>query len=213
MKRLIIGSVSGLSILTLSLLLIGSTRHHVVGQPSSQTLKDRAQLEGGRLRIADASYHRLVYNDLPSLIQDSSTIVIGTTRHNRCQLSADGQNITTNYEVVIKEVVKGDVGVGEVITVSTPGGLKVFDKSTSAVVEIPDFRRPLNGRDYVFFLGIDKPRGFFPLVGGFQGAFELPTDGKGVLPSDGRLGAPLRQRFENKGVDLFLKELRHAVTK
>jgi hypothetical protein len=173
---------------------------------SQQTLEERARQAGGRLIISDDSPNRIAYNDLADIADNSSAIVIGVAVSNRCRLSADGQYITTDYQVNILESLKGDMPQG-MITVRTPGGLRVFDKSTSAFIQVPHFRRPINGGTYVFFLGPDYGNNTFPLAGGFQGAFKLSTDGK-VTPSDDRPASPLRQRHKGKDNKEFLKELR-----
>jgi hypothetical protein len=216
MRKQILGSVGILAILVFGFSYINATRTlrtraNSVNDSSSLSLKERAQQAGGKLIISDTSQQSIIYNDLNGLAKASTAVIVCATKSNRCRLSSNGQYVTTDYQVLVNEVLKGSMRAGNIITASTPGGLKVFDRSTSMLIQVPDFRRPINGRTYLFFLNQSGENSMLALTGGPQGAFELPGNGKGVRPSDLRPDHPLVRKYKNKDVKEFLKEVRQAV--
>jgi hypothetical protein len=157
--------------------------------------------------VGEFNTHTWLTFDLDSLAKASAAIVVGRPSRNVCRLSANGQLITTNYEVEVQEVVKGSLQQGGTITVKLPGGKVNFEDGTSAEVRTPGFRKMVNNSTYVLFLeAIENEPGSFRLVGGPQGLFAIPSEG-GINPH-GRTTDPVV--FKNKGKDkeTFLKEVR-----
>lgn len=148
---------------------------------------------------------------MPELVQRSTVVVVGTTRHGIAQRSADGQTFTTDYQVVLEQVIKGEFKQGETITVSLPGGVGNYEKGTVEVVVAPNFPKLQSGRKYALFLNAaaDATRILTP-TNGPQGMYELPTNGAQVrhygrsllLPPDDP-NAP--------SVEAFLKAVRSYV--
>jgi len=116
-------------------------------------------------------------------------------------------------KVRVEEVLKGKGNPAEVITISSPGGLKIFSSSTSALVQVPDFRQPRNGRRYAFFLDDGShARGSFKMTAGFQGAFELPGDGSDVKGSDRRTSNSLLMgKVRKANTASFMMELKSSI--
>lgn len=192
----------------IALLLLGATTARYQGvQNAGMTLRERAEQSGGRLTVTDNSYHAIHYADIRSMINDSETIVVGTTLRNECQLTPDDKNINTIYQVHIEEVLRGTVKVGQIITLSVPGGLKVFSSSAWTAVQVPDFRQLRNSKRYTFFLQRNPTNYSFTLTGGFQGAFELPNDGSDVKPTDLRANS-VGGKLKDKRVSSFLNSIR-----
>lgn len=202
--------------------VVGAIGLFIAGtNPSSQrargsdqpTLREQAERTGGNVIVKDSSYNHPPYNNVKTLVQDSATILTGIVLSNECVLTADGMNVNTKYQVRIHEVLKGTGKPGQVIAVNSPGGLKVFTNKTYAVVQIPDFRPPRNGRRYAFFLDAGPVAGPFKMIAGFQGAFELPTDGSVVKASDRRTDKAASGNLLRRDVNSFLADLRASVTK
>ena len=202
--------------------VVGAIGLFVAGtNPSSQrargsdqlTLREQAERTGGNVIVKDSSYNHASYNNVKTLVQDSATILTGVVLSNECVLTADGMNVNTNYRVRIDEVLKGTGKRGQMIAVNSPGGLKVFTNTTYAVVQIPDFRPPRNGRRYAFFLDAGSVAGTFKMTAGFQGSFELPTDGSVVKSSDRRTEKASSGNLRGRDVSSFLADLRASVIK
>src|SRR5262252_2679244 len=117
MRRIILSSVSVIAICFAVALLLTPPRNPAAVDNLSTVLKEQAQRSGGKLRIVDTSHHAVFYQNMSELIKDSEAIIVGQTVHNRCRLTSDGQSVTTNYDVAVREVLRGDLNAGETITI------------------------------------------------------------------------------------------------
>lgn len=183
-------------LICLSLLAIALVRRvRSQGTQSSTDSQERAMIEAvrrGGLREAARIKGRYVASintsywlkfDLESLTKNSAVVVIGTPLSSVCRLTPDGEQITTEYQINIKEVIKGNVLPDEKVNLSLPGGTVVFEDGTSAEIRTPDFERLENGKTYILFLSRKKGAAdSFVATGGAQGLFELPADKSGVKP-------------------------------
>lgn len=150
--------------------------------------------------------------DLESLTKNSASIIIGTPISSTSQLTADGQSITTKYQVKVKESMKGTLLPDEMVQVSLPGGKVVFEDGNSAEIKTPDLEQMEESKTYILFLSQDKSAaGSFNLTGGGQGLFELLSDKLMVKPH-GHF-SDVVQKYKNKDIEEFLEEIRAAVRK
>ncbi|MET0621838.1 MAG: hypothetical protein ABW250_02550 [Pyrinomonadaceae bacterium] len=186
----------------------------------TQPLKERVAQAGRNLMIAKSADFSTSYDDLAALARDSDLVIVGTTLTNRCFLTADGKNVTTNYIVEAQDVLKGDLKKGARIKVSTPGGRVSFGDHYAQVSVVGGYRKMQNNMTFVLFLKKNDgnaeyqlPYGndFFVTLGGAQGIFELPADGSGVKPANIRRNHTAVKAHKDKGVKNFLKEVRDAV--
>jgi len=89
---------------------------------------------------------------MEALTKNSVTVVVGTVvKKLGGRLEGEGELISTDYEVVINENIKGGLTKGRTITVSLPGGSIEFDDGTSAEVRTPQFEHVNPGGDCVLF--------------------------------------------------------------
>ncbi|HYX71186.1 MAG TPA: hypothetical protein VE732_00325, partial [Nitrososphaera sp.] len=120
--------------------------------------------------------------------------------------------ITTEYQINVNEVIKGNLLPDEKLNLSLPGGTVVFEDGTSAEIKTPGFEGLENGKTYVFFLSTKKGAAYsFVATGGVQGLFELPADKSGVKPKGH--DSDLVQKYKDRAVGDFLEEIRAAVRK
>lgn len=119
---------------------------------------------------------------LEVLGRESKAIVIGKALRNVSRQSANGQEITTDYEVRIQEAIKGDLQPNATITVSMPGGLVRKADGSLHEVRTPRVRKMQNGKTYALFLKAKNPNDdlFTPLRGS-QGIYEIPANGTRVV--------------------------------
>src|SRR5437762_3314942 len=69
--------------------------------PGQRTLKEQAQVSGGRFATLDRSHHNIFFTDIEHISRASARIVIGTIQKNNCHLSSDAKSITTDYVVTV----------------------------------------------------------------------------------------------------------------
>jgi hypothetical protein len=161
--------------------------------------------------VVNRPAHSFVKFDLESITKKSAAVVIGTAVSNLSRLSPDGQQITTDYQFEVLEVLKGKgVETGN-IEVSLPGGRVVFEDGTAAQVNVPGFRKMENGKTYVLYLSERGPEhSSFAVTGGPQGIFEVVDGGLSVKPHGTALD-PLAQKYKvEKAAKSFIKEARKA---
>jgi hypothetical protein len=172
-----------------------------------KTLRERAKRAGSATASA---YPRNLkrYDDLGSLAQESSAIVIGRVESKAASLLQPAETlIVTDFQVTINNVFKGEFISGQTIKVREPGGHYDFGDGTSADVQMPDFwKNPEIGDQAVFFL-TKKADGVFSLVGGPQGMFQItgPT-----IASAARAEDTLSQTYTGKSAVSFIAEVRDA---
>lgn len=175
-------------------------------------LREAARIKGRHV-VSDRVRGEAIYADLEALASHSDVVVVGTAVQNVCQLTPEGDNITTNYEVRVDQTFKGAVKRGGAVRVGLPGGMVQFEDGTSAEVRVPGFRKMEDGKTYVLFLSEQKNRpGFFEVVGGPQGLFELSADSV-TVKSHGRPIDVVASKYKDKDQRAFLKEVRDAAKK
>jgi hypothetical protein len=177
--------------------------------PDTRTLKEKAKVNGRFVRTEEPSALP-PSQSVEEISHLSSAVIIGTTESNACRLSADGKQITIDYQVKVQEVLKGGIAQGQTITVSLPGGRVSFDDGTTAEIKTPWFRKMENGKTYILFLS-DGEKGVFVTTGGPQGVYGTSeTDGT-IKTHSGRLRDPA---WKYNGMDKrkFLDAVRKSVS-
>jgi hypothetical protein len=158
--------------------------------------------------------------DVGSLAAKSKIIVIGTPTTSMCRLSSDGTYITTDYNVQLEQVLKGDLRLtanpsqttSTSLTVKLLGGYVKFEDGTSAVMLTPGFKKMEIGKRYVLFLSDrDKTRpGDLILTGGPQGLFEITGDSK--IQPHGRDIDKVKQ-YKDADAQAFFQTIRESIKK
>lgn len=203
----------------LSAAVVGGRASKPQDVPSERRAQTAAARRGGyrelaRLKgeiVADIPANSHVKFDLDTITKKSAAVVIGTAVSNVCRLSPDGQQITTDYQVQVQEVLKGKGVHAGAIEVSLPGGRMVFEDGTSAQVNTPGFRRMENGKTYVLFLSERAPgRKSYAVTGGPQGIFEIVDDGASVRPYGNARDLIAQKYKDEKEARNFLKDARKA---
>jgi hypothetical protein len=213
-----------MAVLTLSLAPAFRALAQADGARNVPTLKEKVKRTGtGKFVSHKAADFSVAHDDLDSLARHSEIVVVGTALENRCFLTADGKNITTNYIISVQEVIKGNLSPGSTIKLSTPGGRYSFDAANYAEVKVNGgYKRIENGKQYLLFLNkndgnseyqLKYGNDFFITVGGPQGVFHLPPDGTGVQPANMRRAHPAVQKYKGKRNEEFVNEARQAVRK
>ena len=204
---------------TLMALLVGAAVLVVLGaigrQPApaltvDQTLKAKAK-EARRLIQTENPVRPGRYANLSALVGESAAVLIGTPQTNISKLTADGTNITLDYQVKVEYVYKGNLRESDIVTISLPGGMVKFEDGSTAEVRTPGFRKMQDGKTYALFLATKANNAFVP-IGGPQAIFEIPTTNvtravksHTLVPTDPML------KYDGMNVTDFLRELRRAV--
>lgn len=117
------------------------------------------------------------------LVNESRFIAIGRALRNACHSSQDGSRVTTDYQIQIQNVLKGDLQPDSVISVSMPGGLLNQANGRVLVVRSRYVRKMQNDRTYLMFLADAPAGGNAPLtvVRGSQGLYEVPANGDRLI--------------------------------
>jgi hypothetical protein len=135
------------------LFIIGATRRQSAPATiADQTLKAKAKA-GRRLILTENPVGPGRYANLSALVGDSAAVLIGTPQTNISKLTADGTNITLDYQVKVEYVYKGNLRESDIITISLPGGMVKFEDGSTAEV-----RTPVSGK-----CRMENPMRFFSL--------------------------------------------------
>lgn len=169
-------------------------------------LREAAKLKGHYVREFDPHWD-IGRFDVEALTKNSAAVVVGIpAKAQATRLASEGQLIYTDYDVIVREVMKGKVAAGDTIKVGLLGGRVRFEDGTSAEVETPMFEHAKVGRTYVFFLYEDgSAAGTYALMGGPQGLVEI--DG-GNVKSHGRPADPVAVQSRGMRKEAFLREAR-----
>lgn len=150
--------------------------------------------------------------DLESLTSHSAAVVMGTPVNSSSSLSANGERITTEYQLKVSRIFKGQLEENGLIKVVVPGGKVTFEDGTSAEILTPDLGPITKNQTYVLFLHQSKDgTGNFWLTGGGQGLFEVPASAWGIKPLGDK--KDLVQRHKDQTVNDFFDEIQRAVKK
>jgi hypothetical protein len=218
-RLLILGLCAALTVIAVGVSFAGSKTTQSQNSPSERRAVLDAARRGGYRELAKLKgsitvtrpVHSFVKYDLETITKKSAVVVIGHVLNNACHISPDGQQVTTDYQVQVQEVLKGKVSEGSTIEVNLPGGLVVFEDGTSVQVNTPGLRKMQNGKTYVLFLTERGPEfSSFVLTGGSQGLFEIVDGGLSVKPYGNSID-PLVQKYkQEKEAKLLLKRARQA---
>jgi len=177
-------------------------------------LRGAAKLKGHYIADFDPHWDFGRFN-IESLTKNSAAVVVGVVGQDLGgHLTESGKVILTNYEVVIQEVIKGEVLEGTNVIVSLPGGRVQFEDGTTAELRTPTFEHVKPGGTYTFFLSeVEKSPGTYTLTGGPQGLVELIDSG--VVKSHGRDTDPIAEQTTGKDKDRqsFLMDVREQAKK
>lgn len=175
-------------------------------------IKEAARIKGNYISYRDP-HPDWVSLDLEKLTKGSAAVIVGVPVRNVCKLSENGQTILTVYDVLVQEVLKGDVQQGGEIKVALPGGKVAFADGSTAEIVTPDFEKMVNGRKYALYLSQYEIRpGVYELTAGPQGMIEMSDDGTKVK-SQARETDPVKKQVKDKDVKAFLKDARRQAVK
>lgn len=119
---------------------------------------------------------------LDVLGRESKAIVIGKPIRAIGKQSANGQQVTTDFDVQIQEVIKGDLQPNATITVSMPGGLIKEADGNLREFRTPRVRKMNLGKNHALFLKAKNPNdNLFTPLRGSQGIYEIPANGTRVI--------------------------------
>jgi hypothetical protein len=212
-KHIVIAVIVGLAV---SSLVFGFARSRS-GSPQNKSpsapirsLREKAKLRGNYTIVAQSNAPRQ-YEEMATLVHDSAAIITGTVANKAAQMLSPAEDfIVTDYQITVKDRIKGQVRPGETITLRLPGGRIQFDDGTSAEVNIRNFSRsPEVGKIYTFFLR-KKSDANFSLVGGQQGLFEIS---KARIEPQAQTEDKLAKTYQNMSLESFLKEIRQVNVK
>lgn len=173
-------------------------------------LREAAKLKGHYVHEFDPHWD-FGQCDLEGLSKNSAAVIVGVpVKTLAARLEPGGGGVVTDYEVAVREVIKGELKPGATVKVGLAGGRVEFDDGTSAEVKTLDFEHMKPGGTYAIFLSEDESApGTYTLTGGPQGLVELVEGGK--VKSHGRDTDRSAQEAKDKDRNDFLKELRtHA---
>lgn len=162
--------------------------------------------------------HRIIETEEPewrinvpvqALVNESRIIAVGVPLRNQCRQAQNGQ-VTTDYQVRLQEVIKGNVQPEAVISVKMPGGLVTEADGTLLEARARRVRKMQNGKTYILFVKNAPGQGdsYTPLRGS-QGLYEIPLNGNRVI----HLGRSFDLPPANDGelVSVFLQQIRALV--
>src|SRR6185295_1380379 len=115
--------------------------------------------EGARIKKRFVSSERTTgwaKYDLESLTSHSAAVIMGTPLNSSSSLTTNGERITTEYQIKVSRIFKGQVQDNSLIRVSVPGGKVIFEDGTSAEILTPDLGPITKNQTYVLFLHPSK---------------------------------------------------------
>lgn len=171
--------------------------------------------EGARIKkrfVSTESTTGWAKYDLESLTSNSAAVVMGTPLNSSSSLTANGERITTEYQIKVSRIFKGQLPENSLIRVSVPGGKVIFEDGTSAEILTPDLGPITKNQTYVLFLHPSKnDTDIFQLTGGGQGLFEVSSSAGAVKPLGDK--KDILQRHKDQSVNDFIEEIERAVKK
>jgi hypothetical protein len=180
--------------------------------PTTTAVRNGGLREAAKLKRVYVSSERTsgwAKYDLEGLTSASSAIIIGTPLSSSSRLSASGDRVITEHEIKIERVVKGNLKPSESISLVVPGGKVTFEDGSSAEIRTLDLGPIAEQKRYVFFLRSSEDKvDAFSLIGGGQGAFELPAPDANVRPLGAR--TDIVQKHKNQKVSAFVEEVEKA---
>jgi hypothetical protein len=149
------------------------------------------------------------YDTVDALARDSAAIVVGSVESKASQFLAPAEKmIVTDFQIRVRDALKGTLESGRAISVRTPGGRVDLADGKYAEVKMPDFwKYPEVGKLYVFFLE-SRTDGTYVLRGGPQGLLEITP--AGTIKTQVRTEDKLMQNYDGKSLNSVLAEIRKA---
>jgi hypothetical protein len=157
--------------------------------------REAARIKGHYVGTVDPYWDWASF-DLETLTKSSAAVVIGMPESSKGQLNSNGEMIMTQFDVRVKEAIKGALAENSVVKVALPGGKVDFEDGTSAELQTPDFERMLEGRKYLLFLYANRNGSdVYLLTGGPQGLFEMK--GQAGIKAHARSSDPAVKEVQN----------------
>lgn len=178
----------------------------------AEGLRGAAKLKGHY--VADFNPHPdFGLYDVEALTKNSAAVVVGVGGPSvGSYLTQSGDNIRTDYQVIVEDTIKGNFIDGSTIIVSLAGGLVRFEDGTSAEIKTPTFEHVKSGNRYVLFLTeVDGVPGKYTLTAGPQGLVSLHENGS--AKSHGRSTDPVAVQARETNKVAFLKNVREQAKK
>jgi len=161
--------------------------------------KEAARIKGHYVGTVDPYWDWASF-DLETLTKSSAAVVIGIPEKSKGQLNSNGEMIVTQFDVRVKETIKGTHAENSVVKVALLGGRVDFEDGTSAELRTRDFEPMLEGRKYLLFLYANRNGSdVYLLTGGPQGLFELK--GQAGIKAHARPNDPAVKEVQNLNED------------
>ena len=161
--------------------------------------KEAARIKGHYVGTVDPYWDWASF-DLETLTKSSAAVVIGIPERSKGQLNSNGEMIVTQFDVRVKETIKGTHAENSVVKVALLGGRVDFEDGTSAELRTRDFEPMLEGRKYLLFLYANRNGSdVYLLTGGPQGLFELK--GQAGIKAHARPNDPAVKEVQNLNED------------
>jgi hypothetical protein len=168
--------------------------------------REAARIKGHYVGTVDP-YWDWANFDLETLTKSSAAVVIGIPEMSKGKLNSNGEMILTQFDVRVKEAIKGPVAENSVVKVALLGGRVDFDDGTSAELLTRDFERMHEGRKYLLFLYANRDGSdVYLLTGGPQGLFELK--GHAGIKAHARPNDPAVKEVQNLTEDGLLEKVK-----
>ena len=161
--------------------------------------REAAKIKGHYVGTVDPYWDWASFG-LETLTKSSAAVVIGIPERSKGQLDSNGEMIVTQFDVRVKETIKGTHAENSVVKVALLGGRVDFEDGTSAELRTPDFEPMLEGRKYLLFLYANRNGSdVYLLTGGPQGLFELK--GQAGIKAHARTNDPAVKEVQNLSED------------
>lgn len=169
--------------------------------------REAARIKGHYVGTVDPYWDWASFK-LETLTKSSAAVIIGIPEKGRGQLESNGETIVTQFDVRVKEVIKGaPLAENSVVKVALLGGRVDFEDGTSAELRPLDFEPMHEGRKYLLFLYANRNGSdVYLLTGGPQGLFELK--GEAGIKAHARPNDPAVKEVQNLNEDGLLKKVK-----
>lgn len=169
--------------------------------------REAAKIKGHYVGTVDPYWDWASF-DLETLTKSSAAVVIGIPEKSSGQLDSSGEMIVTQFDVRVKEAIKGTpLAENSVVKVALLGGRVDFEDGTSAELQTPKSEPMVEGRKYLLFLYANRNGSdVYLLTGGPQGLFELK--GQAGIKAHARPNDPAVKEVQNLSEDGLLKKVK-----
>jgi len=168
--------------------------------------REAARIKGHYVGTVDPYWDWASF-DLETLTKSSAAIVIGIPEKSRGQLDSNGEMVVTQFDVRVKEAIKGTLAENSIVKVALLGGRVDFEDGTSAELQTPEFEPMREGRKYLLFLYANRNGSdVYLLTGGPQGLFELK--GQTGIKAHARPNDPAVKETQNLSEDGLVEKVK-----